>query len=185
MSARETHYWTAAEVRNLPEDGKRHECIDGELLVTPSPSFLHQSVVKEVLLALAPFVSAQAIGTICLSPADVEIERSTTVQPDVFVARSATGTALRSWTDISGLLLAIEVLSPATARSDKGLKRRFYQRNGVSEYWIIDLDARVVERWRADDDRPEVLVEQLLWLPEGSSEALKIDLPALFARALD
>ena len=185
MPALESQYWTASAVRALPEDGKRYECIDGELLVTPSPSFPHQAVVREILLALAPFVAAQSMGVLCLAPADVEIEPGTTVQPDVFVARSPSGTSLRSWADISLLVLAIEVLSPSTARYDKGLKRRFYQRNGVAEYWIIDLDAQVVERWRADDDRPEVLVEELLWSPEGAPEALRIDLPALFARALD
>lgn len=71
-----------------------------------------------------------------------------------------------------------------TARYDRGLKRRFYQRNGVDEYWIVDLDSQLVERWRADDDRPEVLAATLLWAPAWSSVPLRIDLVALFERAL-
>lgn len=184
MPALKAHYWTAAEVRFLPEDGKRYECIDGELLVTPSPSFQHQAVVGQIFLALAPFVSGQSLGTLCLAPADVEIELATTVQPDLFVARSASGTPVRNWTDIGELLLAIEVLSPSTARYDKGLKRHFYQRNGVGEYWIVDIDARVVERWQADDERPEVLADEISWAPAAASEPLRLDLVALFERAL-
>jgi Uma2 family endonuclease len=180
MPALESQYWTAAEVRALPDDGKRYECIDGELLVTPSPAFLHQFVVREFLLALAPFVAGEALGSLCHSPADVEIEPSTTVQPDLFVARGLDGAPIRDWTDIKGLLLAIEVLSPSTARYDKGLKRRFYQRNGVEEYWIVDTDSLVVERWRPADDRPEVLVDEIQWYPIAATQPLRIDLVALF-----
>lgn len=184
MPALESQYWTAAAVRALPEDGKRYECIDGELLVTPAPGYPHQAVVKELLFALQPFVTAQALGVLCFSPADVELESSTIVQPDLFVARGAHGATIRNWTDIGELLLAIEVLSPSTARHDKGLKRRFYQRNGVAEYWIVDIDSQLIERWQSDDERPEVLVDELTWSPMGSTEPLRLDLAALFERAL-
>jgi Uma2 family endonuclease len=184
MPALESQYWTAAEVRALPDDGKRYECIDGQLLVTPAPRYAHQAVVKELLFALQPFVTAQSLGALCISPADVEIEPSTIVQPDLFVARASHGSVIRNWTDISDLLLAIEVLSPGTARYDRGLKRRFYQRNGVDEYWIVDLDSQLVERWQAKDERPEVLVDEVRWAPANSTEPLRIDLAALFERAL-
>jgi hypothetical protein len=46
MPAVVPHRWTAAEVRALPDEpGKRFECVDGELLVSPSPRLTHQSVV--------------------------------------------------------------------------------------------------------------------------------------------
>ena len=62
-------------------------------------------------------------------------------------------------------LLAVEVLSPSTARADRTVKRRLYQRAGVPEYWIVDLEARLVERWRPADERPEVLTDTLTWRP--------------------
>jgi Uma2 family endonuclease len=80
------------------------------------------------------------------------------------------------------LLLAIEVLSPSTARADRTTKRRRYQRAGIPEYWIVDLDARVIERWRPGDDRPEVLGETLTWLAPGAASPLTIELAPLFAR---
>lgn len=179
------HYWTAAEVRALPEDGKRYECIDGELLVTPAPKFAHQAVVLEFALILKAYVAAQSFGTLCMSPADVEIEDEMIVQPDLFVAQGLDGSKIRNWDEIAALKLVIEVLSPGTARFDKGVKRRFYQRNGVEEYWIVDVEARLVERWTASDARPELLADELRWLPAGTSEPLRIDLTGLFARALD
>jgi Uma2 family endonuclease len=79
----------------------------------------------------------------------------------------------------------VEVASPSTARYDRGLKRRFYQRAGVPEYWIVDLDARIVERWRPGDARPEVLDGVLSWQPGPEAPALTIDLAAFFARVMD
>jgi Uma2 family endonuclease len=56
------------------------------------------------------------------------------------------------------------------------MKRHIYQRSGVSEYWIVDIDSRVIERWRPDDDRPEVCEKTLAWaLPSGPSGAIELD----------
>jgi Uma2 family endonuclease len=86
---------------------------------------------------------------------------------------------------ITTLLLAIEVLSPSTAPADRFVKRRRYQRHGISEYWIVDLDSRLVERWRPGDERPEILHERLTWQPSESSPAFELDLAAFFAEILD
>ena len=80
-------------------------------------------------------------------------------------------------------VLGIEVLSPPTASRDRGSKRRIYQRAGVAQYWIVDLEARLVERWRPHDERPEICDTALSWTqPEGPS--VIIDLPALFAKVV-
>jgi len=81
-------------------------------------------------------------------------------------------------------ILVIEVLSPSTARFDRQIKRRWFQRVGIAEYWIVDPDARQVERWRPDDVRPEVLDESIEWHPTAASEPLRVDLVAMFAEIL-
>ena len=86
----------------------------------------------------------------------------------------------RSWVEAGRLLLAVEVLSPSTARTDRQVKRRLYQREGVPEYWIVDIDARIIERWRPADPRPEMLADSLVWQPEGANEPLEISLPEFF-----
>lgn len=119
------------------------------------------------------------------SPADIEFDPRTLVQPDIFVAPFVGGRRPRNWPEIHELLLAVEVLSPSTARADRQVKRRRYQRQGVPEYWIVDLDARLVERWRPEDERPEILEGRLVWHPSSAPESLTLDLAALCAEILD
>ena len=91
----------------------------------------------------------------------------------------------RNWPEIHELLLAVEVLAPSTARADRQVKRRKYQRQGVPEYWIVDLDARLVERWRPGDERPELLEGRLEWQPALTAPPLVLDLDMFFAEVLD
>jgi Uma2 family endonuclease len=174
--------WTAEAVRALPEDGKRYEVVDGELLVTSSWTYPHQRAL--VLLAgnLDPYVRSHRIGESLFAPADIELDPRSMVQPDVFVQGLVNGRRTRGWNTGAPLLLVVEVLSPSTARADRTVKRRRYQRAGVPEYWIVDLDARAIERLRPDDTRPEVLSETLEWTAPGATEPLHVDLPTLFAR---
>ena len=82
----------------------------------------------------------------------------------------STRLADRTRQGIDPALLAIEVLSPTTAPRDRGAQRRIYQGAGVGEYWIVDLDARLIERWRPEDSRPEIVGEELEWsLPGGAT----------------
>ena len=80
------------------------------------------------------------------------------------------------------MLLAVEVLSPSSARSDRVRKRQVYQEENVPDYWIVDADARLVERWRGDAERPELFVESLVWQPDAAHPPLVIDLVEYFAR---
>jgi len=77
------------------------------------------------------------------------------------------------------LLIAV-VLSPATARYDRVTKRRRYQASGVATYWIVDLDARVVERWRPESASPTIIEAEVEWQPDPSVPPLCIDLTAYF-----
>lgn len=176
--------WTPEEVRVLPDDGRRYEVVRGELLVTPAPSFRHQDAVFRLTRGLRDYTERTGVGYALMSPADIEPEAGALVQPDVFVGRLPAGRRPRSWADFSRLLLAVEVLSPATAHADRTVKRLLFQRAGVPEYWIVDLDAGLVERWRPADDRPEVLTESLIWRPDPAVAALEIDLAAFFAQVL-
>lgn len=166
--------WTAQAVQELPDDGNRYEVVDGELLMTPAPAVPHQQVARELILDIGIYLREVRAGELLPAPSDVIMDPKTLVQPDVFVRR-------RDNTDI--LLLAIEVLSPSSARADRVIKRRRYQRAGIPEYWIVDIDARAIERWRPGDERPEILTDELVWSPEGATHPLTINLPELFDRA--
>jgi Uma2 family endonuclease len=177
--------WTVQRVLALPDDGNRYEVVDGELLVTPAPTFHHQDAILSLAWRLRPFVDPAAGGYLSLSPADIELDDRTLVQPDLFVFELPGGRRPERWSDIRRLLLAIEVLSPSTARADRHIKRRRYQRQGIPEYWIVDLDSRLVERWRPEDERPEILSEKLAWRLSESTPVFELNLTEFFAEVMD
>lgn len=176
--------WTAERVRALPDDGNRYEVVAGELLVTPAPTFDHQEAVLRLVRRLSDYLEGTDLGHAAFSPADIEVDVETLVQPDVFVVPLQEGKRPRRWSDVTTLLLAIEVLSPSTARADRTVKRHLFQRMGVREYWIVDLDARLVERWRPGDERPEIITGSLEWRPSVGEPPLTIGLPEYFTAVL-
>ena len=175
--------WTAAAVRALPDDGRRYELVGGELVVTPAPAWIHQRVGAGLFLRIGPYLSAVPVGLVSWSPADLAFGEDEILQPDLFVTPIDEALPIRAWTDVTRLLLAIEIVSPGSARYDRLLKRIRYQRAGTPEYWIVDPDARLVERWRPEDTRPEVVNAILAWQPDPAQAALEIDLVAMFAEA--
>jgi Uma2 family endonuclease len=181
IAARE---WTAAEVQALPADGNRYEVIDGELLVSPSPSWTHQDAVFQLALRLSEYGKANRIAHIIIAPADVVYDSRTMVEPDVFAVPLVGDRKPRTWVEAERLLLAVEVLSPSTARADRTLKRRLYQRQNVPEYWIVDVDGRLVERWRPGGERPELLTEELDWRPSEAHPPLAISLEEYFREVI-
>lgn len=172
--------WTAAAVRALPDDGNRYELIGPELLVTPAPRTSHQRAVFELAVRLRGYLDVQQVGEVLVSPADIELEPDTIVQPDVFVLAASAGEPIREWPDVKRLLLACEVLSPNTARYDRVVKRRFFARTNVDEYWVLDPEAELVERTRRGDERVEVITDDLTWHPHGEADPLIIALPEFF-----
>jgi len=173
--------WTAERVRALPDDGNRYEVIDGELFVTPAPSWEHQRAALAMAQRIRSYLVDQPLGDVYIAPADVEFRYDRMVEPDLFVVPLVEGRRPRTWEDVRRLLLAVEILSPSTARADRLAKRTLYQREQVPEYWIIDVAARLIERWGPDDSRPEIVVGRLHWHPEPQSPPLEIDLDAYFA----
>lgn len=186
MPARTQRRWTAREVRSLivtqPLAAPRYELVDGALLVTPSPAMAHQLAVSRLLVTLVRYLEVEGIGVAMTSPSDVELQPEDIRQPDVFVVTTEEmRRVLRDGNPVRQLLLAIEVLSPSSAQHDRLKKRRGYQRH-VPEYWIVDTDSRLIERWRATDTRPEILSDVLEWQPPGARAKLTIEVPSFFVR---
>jgi Uma2 family endonuclease len=178
--------WTTADVRALTSEDRawpRYELIDGELLVTPAPRSIHQFACMGLLLLLSTYLDTEPVGVAVMSPSDLELLPGTLTQPDLFVIPADTtmaGDGLE-WPDVKSLLLAVEVLSPSSLRTDRVRKRDFYLENGVEEYWIIDAEARVFERWRPAQETPDVLRDRIEWAPR-QRQPLVIDVPDYFAR---
>jgi Uma2 family endonuclease len=179
--------WTVDELDALPEDGQRYELIDGELFVTPAPRDVHALVVGALSGRLYVYLRHSRVGRAIASPSDVrrgDYSR-TRVQPDLFVLRLTDGKRPAYPYALGELPLVIEVLSPGSRRLDRVIKRVLYLSSGVTEYWIADPDARVITRYRNLADEGETLADRIEWHITGLPTALTIDLPELFAEALD
>ena len=172
--------WTVDDLAELPDDGNRYEVIDGELLVTPAPSFRHQEAIFRLHALLAPYAAEQHVGHVVSAPADVVFSSHRGVQPDLFVVPLVEGRRPESFAEVGRLLLAVEVKSPSTARADRVNTRRLYRTARVPEYWIVDLDARAFDRSTPEEARIEVFSDRLEWRPAGASAPLVIDLERYF-----
>ena len=119
----------------FPDDGNRHELIDGEHYVTPSPEVRHQAIVVRLVLAIGNHLQANPhLGRVFVAPLDVVLSNHDIVEPDVlFVATDQT--EILTEKNVQGPpALVIEVLSHSTRKRDAQAKRRLFERTGVREY---------------------------------------------------
>jgi Uma2 family endonuclease len=135
MSVNASEPFTVHDLEGMPDDGRRYELIDGELLVSPAPGLPHQTIVGRLYRLLEDACPEDLY--VLFAPFAVQPDLSTEVQPDVLVARFAELTEKNLPT---GPVLAVEVLSRSGRLIDLNLKRATYQRMGTASYWIIDPD---------------------------------------------
>jgi Uma2 family endonuclease len=133
----------------FPDDGQRHELIDGEHYVTPSPGTRHQLLVGRIFYAIETHLrSHRAQGQVFLAPFDVVLSRWDVVEPDLVVI-GGDQSGILTHKNIQGPpALVIEVLSPGTRKRDEQVKRDLYERMGILEYWLVDPDANRVAVYR-------------------------------------
>ena len=130
---------TYQDLLGLPEDLLRHELIDGEHYVTPSPNTKHQRVVMNLGWLVRGYLEEHPIGEVFASPLDIVLSKFDVVEPDLlYISRERLERHLNDRNLAAAPEMVIEVLSPSTRRRDEGVKHRLYERYGVLEYWRID-----------------------------------------------
>ncbi len=183
MSSPAEQISTIDQLRALPDDGHRHELLDGVHVVTAKQNRQHQSAIRGLLKTLGRQLVGRADYEVMISPSELVLGPRTLVQPDLFIVGQDPDRPIRAWADLTVPLLTVEVLSPDTLGRDRGVKRRIYQDAGVQEYWIVDLDQGQVERWRPARAEPEIASRTLRWtLP--NAPAGQIDLSEYFTEVL-
>ena len=186
MPARIERRWTTADVRELMDESRawpRYELLNGELIVTPAPRWHHQVAIQRLTRILSDYCDSEPIGVVVNSPSDLELKPGTITQPDVFVVPNSLLPETDEpvgWERVTALLLAVEVISPSTVRTDRVEKSEFYLESGVAEYWVMDLEARMVDVWRTGRATPLVTQAILRWSPSDTQSDLLIDLPGFF-----
>ena len=139
---------TYADYVLFPDDGLRHEIIEGEHYVTASPATRHQRILLTLSYLIQSYLETHPIGEIFFAPFDVLLSEINILVPDlIYISRERahyiTSKNLQGAPD-----LVVEILSPSTRSRDKRLKRDVYERTGVEEYWLVDPEREVVEIYR-------------------------------------
>jgi Uma2 family endonuclease len=144
----------------FPDDGKRHELIDGEHYVTPSPNLRHQAIAGHLHLTIGTWLRDHPVGRVFFAPLDVLFSRFDVVEPDLLYVSNERAPELLSGQYVTGAPdLVVEIGSPGTRRRDETIKRRLYERSNVVEYWVVDPDIDVIRAYRRSGDRFERAVE--------------------------
>lgn len=172
------------DLREIPEDGRRYEILEGELCVTPSPTWTHQNISSNLHTLLHVHVKEHDLGALLSAPFDVILDRHTVVEPDlVFVSRARLG--MLQERGVEGAPdLVIEILSPSTEQRDRGAKQHVYARYGVAHYWIVDPAARCITERVLRESAYDVrgTYNEPAALRSAIFPELAIDLAAVFAK---
>jgi len=168
LARRDDRSHTYRDYLDWPEDA-RYELIDGvAYLMAPAPDLTHQVVVGEIFRQLANSLTDQPCRAL-IAPVDVRLPKGdeaddaidTVVQPDVLVVCDPARLERRGVRGAPDFV--VEVLSSSTAGHDHVLKRRAYEKAGVSEYWLVHPVDRIVTIYRLEAGvygKPEI--EELL-----------------------
>jgi Uma2 family endonuclease len=170
---------------SFPDDGQRHELIDGEHYVTPSPATVHQRLVRELLFALTQYFKTVGSGEVFAAPFDVVLSWHDVVEPDLLVVLADQAAIVTDKHVCGAPALVVEILSPGTRRRDLGIKSRAYERCGVREYWLIDPDRQAVtirhrDQMDALTDRETLTLEGSDALTSPLLPGFSLPLPGLF-----
>jgi Uma2 family endonuclease len=138
----------------FPDDGMRHELIDGEHHVTPSPNTKHQTVSVTLTVLIGGWLEANPIGRLYHAPFDVVFTPFDVVEPDLLYLSNDRAAAVLTAQHVRGAPdLVIEIGSSRTRARDETTKRALYEREGVAEYWFVDPEIDVVRIYRRSKNR--------------------------------
>ncbi len=168
---------------HFPEDGKRHELIDGEHVVTPSPNMKHQAVLRNLAGLIWSYLRTHRVGQVFFAPFDVVFSDFDVVEPDLLFVLKERQSQILTAANVQGAPdLVVEIGSPSTRKRDETIKRRLYERFGVAEYWVIDPELDEVTVYRHVEGR----FERVALLAREQADALTSPLlPGLELRLVE
>ena len=140
----EKEKYTYEDYLKLPE-GAPYQLINGELVMSPSPTTYHQIIANNISTLLTQYVRKNKFGTILFSPIDVYFEKHETYQPDIIFVSKERKEIIGEKKIEGAPDLVIEILSESNAYYDLKHKKNIYEKYGVKEYWIIDPMDKSIE----------------------------------------
>ena len=141
----------------IPDDGRRHEVIDGEHIVNPAPNLDHQRLSRKIQFQLYAQIELQGLGEVFDAPCDLQLSQWDIVQPDLVVILKhkqaiITRSRVRGAPD-----LVVEIMSPSSEHNDRVRKLELYRKSAVPEYWVVDPGQHVIEQYILRDDTYDLI----------------------------
>ncbi|NJL42110.1 MAG: Uma2 family endonuclease [Leptolyngbyaceae cyanobacterium SM1_4_3] len=146
--------WTTADLELFPDDGKRYEIIDGELIVTRALRWSHQEITGRIFAALDTWSQGTGLGRAAINPGIIFTDEDNVIPDVVWASNTRLDLLMDEAEHLTGAPeLVVEVLSPGekNEQRDKQLKLKLYSQQGVQEYWIVDKNLRQVQVYRRDN----------------------------------
>ncbi len=141
--------WTYEDFLLFPDDGRRHELIDGEHIMSPSPITKHQRILVNLTIVIGSFLRQhRKMGKMFVAPMDVVLSDFDVVEPDLLFIASEHASIITEKHIMGVPDLVVEILSASSRKTDEVIKRRLYEQYGVKEYWIIDPELETVKVYR-------------------------------------
>lgn len=134
IAARPGRHWVPDDLPGLPDDGNRYEIVDGELRVSPSPPWHHNTVGSRLARALG---DAAPPGLEVVVPGGGVITPRAYLIPDLAVVETAQALDRDHKGDPTRIRLVVEVQSPSTGVDDAREKAVHYAAAGIPSYWRI------------------------------------------------
>lgn len=132
----------------FPDDGRRHELIEGDHYMTPSPSKKHQQISLNLAYAIRHHLKHHPCGEVYIAPFDVVLSNIDVIEPDLLFVSSAKASIVTAQNVQGAPDLVVEILSENTRKTDEIIKRKLYERYGVQEYWLIDPELETIKVYR-------------------------------------
>lgn len=177
MDSRASHVkFTYEDYLLFPDDGKRHELIEGDHYVTPAPKTKHQRISANLLERLHHHIKKNRLGQLFAAPTDVVLSALDVVQPDLVFIGAARASIITEANINGSPDLVIEILSETTRKTDEIIKRKLYERYGVKEYWIVDPELETVKVYRLIEQRYDRVAELRHETNDGLTTPLLPDL---------
>lgn len=161
MSAPLVAPFTTADYREMPNDGRRYQVVEGELFTAPTPNSFHQFVQKNLLFILEGYLLLHPVGTVLGAPCDVYLDDFSLFQPDVLYVTREHDARIQADGIHGAPDLVIEILSPSSAALDRR-KRGLLAKAGTVEFWQIDPALRQLQRFVFNESaaKPIALIDE-------------------------
>jgi Uma2 family endonuclease len=144
--------WAVQDYYSLPEEGVKHQLIQGEIVLSPGPNRKHQKILVNLLFILSQHIRLNQLGEIDPAPFDLELDEHNVLQPDLVFFSKRTLHYLADQGTREGAELVIEILSESTAGRDHHVKPSLYSGVGIYDRWIVDPDSKSLEVYHLDEN---------------------------------